>query len=302
MRKLFFYLALILLSFSSCVEKIDKPIVSTMDVSVQCNRASSGGVVVDDCGAEVISRGVCWSTNQNPTLLDNYTVDSCGTGEFYSDMLFLFADTKYYVRAYATSSEGTSYGEQKSFVTLKDEDGTINGYEYVDLGLPSGVKWATCNVGAFSPEEYGYHYAWGESEPKEEYYADNCSTMDLYSAEISGDELYDVARKKWGSSWRMPTLEESEELFMLCECEYTTYNGVVGNKVTGPNGNHIFLPAAGYKIWDMHSLCGEKGCYWSGGSNYLGIFGCRMSFGSPGYIWLYDAYRYEGMTIRPVTN
>ena len=139
----------------------------------------------------------------------------------------------------------------------------INGLEYVDLGLPSGLKWATCNVGASSPEEYGDYYAWGEIETKSEYSEDNSKTYGKSMSDISGNVTYDVARAKWGGSWRLPTKKELEELESKCKLEWVTINGKKGYKVTGPNGNSIFLPAAGARDGSLLCNAGERGYYWS---------------------------------------
>lgn len=184
----------------------------------------------------------------------------------------------------------------------------INGHEYVDLGLPSGLKWATCNVGASKPEDYGGYYAWGETEEKNDYSRDTYKYYDSsigyvdIGSNISGTQ-YDVAHVKWGSSWRMPTLDEIKELVDNCTWEWTTYNGVEGRLVTGPNGNSIFLPAAGYRyVTDFYDR-GSYGRYWSaasieGGSDYA----CVLDFFS-GYSNWYGWYdRRNGFTVRPVTD
>ena len=175
------------------------------------------------------------------------------------------------------------------FVQCEQSESTINyiqqisgdeeGHEYVDLGLPSGLKWATCNVGATKPEEYGNYFAWGEIEPKTSYSAENYKWYDISTKNItkynSKDSLYtlqpgdDAATANWGGAWRMPTKEEQQELLdtTITTCEWINLNGVRGCKVTGPNGNSIFLPAAGYRY--MHdNVCdsihvGSVGYYWS---------------------------------------
>lgn len=133
-----------------------------------------------------------------------------------------------------------------------DNDDTvceINGHGYVDLGLPSGLKWATCNVGADSPEEYGNYYAWGETETKTEYIEENYllwyDTIMGSFVDISGDARYDVARNKWGATWRMPTKMEMQELIDNCDWEWININDIDGYKVTANNGNYIFISAAG---------------------------------------------------------
>lgn len=151
-------------------------------------------------------------------------------------------------------------------------------HEAVDLGL--SVKWATCNVGANSPEDYGTYYQWGEIEGVTEYnrpykYFQPIELEDgfkEYSPEcwhnivsnISGTS-YDVAHVKWGKGWRMPTRDEVDELCEMCSWEWTSVNGINGYKVTGPNGNFIFLPAAGHYIpsIDPISKRGEWCCYWA---------------------------------------
>ena len=190
-------------------------------------------------------------------------------------------------------------------------------HEAIDLGLPSGIKWATCNVGATSPEEYGGYYAWGETEEKEDYYWETykwCNgsydTMTKYCTNSSYgtvdnktvlDPEDDVAHVKWGGNWRMPTDEEFNELFSNCTWEWTTLNDVNGYTVTGPNGNSIFLPAVGYRREAGVSSRGKLGLYYSsslhsGNSSYA--FGLVFSSGS--YNWSSDYGRYYGRSVRPV--
>ena len=152
-------------------------------------------------------------------------------------------------------------------------------HEWVDMGLPSGTLWATCNVGASCPEEYGDYFAWGETESKEVYnwstykwLNDSDGTMIKYCTQSDYgtidnktelDPEDDAAYVNWGPSWRMPTLEQIDELINNCSSQWTTQNGVNGRLFTGPNGNSLFLPAAGY-IWDSSlDLAGTFGGYWS---------------------------------------
>ena len=179
----------------------------------------------------------------------------------------------------------------------------INGHEYVDLGLPSGLKWATCNVGADSPEEYGDYYAWGEIETKGEYHQSNSKTYGKSMSDISGNAMYDVARAKWGSSWRLPTKKELEELENNCKWEWTTINGKKGDKVTGSNGNSIFLPAAGY-YRDGSSLyyAGKFGCYWGSAPHESDDdYACSLDYHSSSH-FLNWSYRYNGLSVRPVSE
>ena len=245
----------------------EKPTVATSLVSnITPTSATCGGNVTSDGGATVTAKGVCWSTAQNPTINSNKTNDGTGTGSFTSNITGLTHNTTYYVRAYATNSEGTSYGEVKSFKTEnKPATGVINGYEYVDLGLPSGLKWATCNVGASSPEMPGGYYAWGELEIKDYYGSDNCSTYGVEMEDISGDPNYDVARAEWGSTWRMPKVSEINELKANCSYpEEIEINGKKAYKYTSNiNGCSIILPHTGYKISNYHHSYNAYGCYWS---------------------------------------
>lgn len=141
---------------------------------------------------------------------------------------------------------------------------SYNGHEWVDLGL--SVKWATCNVGASSPTEYGNYYAWGEITPKSEYRVTNSVTYGKCLNCISGDATYDAARANWGAPWRMPTAEEIDELVDKCIWEWTTLDGVAGCKVTSPvNGNSIFLPAAGGCEWSPFNSQGSDVGYGASG-------------------------------------
>ena len=188
-----------------------------------------------------------------------------------------------------------------------DPDGEIASHGYVDLGLPSGVKWATCNVGAETPEEYGNYYAWGETSPKAEYSWENSVTYGEQMSDISGNAQYDSATANWGGSWRMPTEDEMQELVFYCEWEWTQVNGVYGSKVIGPNGSCIFLPAAGFRDWTSLFTDGDYGNYWSSTpydiyDDYVDYYAYGRLFldGSVGASWRY--VRYNGLTVRPLTE
>ncbi len=189
-----------------------------------------------------------------------------------------------------------------SVAVTSSKSGTINGHEYVDLGLPSGLKWATCNVGASLPEEYGDYYAWGEIETKSEYTKDNSKTYRKSMSDILGNSIYDVARAKWGGSWRLPTEKELEELESKCTWEWTTQNGKKGYKVTGPNGNSIFLPAAGCRYGSSLCLAGERGYYWSSTPNESNDYSAyHLLFNSSNRVVNWDD-RYYGQSVRPVSE
>ena len=180
--------------------------------------------------------------------------------------------------------------------------GSINGHEYVDLGLPSGTKWATCNVGANNPEEYGNYYAWGEIMAKSEYTEENCVTCGESMDDISGDTNYDVARTIWGESWRIPTKAELEELKNKCTWTWCSQDDVNGYKIIGPNGNSIFIPAAGYYDGASRIYVGKSGGYWSSTpyeSNTSRAYDFGFYSGGRSMYWY---YRYIGRTVRPVTE
>ena len=189
-----------------------------------------------------------------------------------------------------------------SGVAPKVTKSIINGHEYVDLGLPSGLKWATCNVGANSPEGYGDYYAWGEVETRGNYSNSNSKTYGKSMSDISGNSTYDVAHTKWGGSWRLPTKKELEELKNNCKWEWTTQNGKQGYKVTGPNGKSIFLPAAGYRYGLSLYYAGENGYYWSSTPSEIDDFYVyRLYFySSSRNVDCY--YRSGGRSVRPVSE
>ena len=191
-------------------------------------------------------------------------------------------------------------------------------HEYVDLGLPSGLKWATCNVGANAPEDYGYYFAWGEVEPKTTYgwstykYGTNYDQLTKYCSKSNFgkdgftdtktvlDPEDDAAHVNWGGAWRMPTYDEFSELKKNCTWDWTTQNGVNGYKVTGPNGNSIFLPAAGYMYGGSLDGAGSYGYYWSS-SLYTDYpsYAYSVYFRSV-YVDWDNGNRYYGRSVRPV--
>lgn len=152
--------------------------------------------------------------------------------------------------------------------------GKIKGHEWVDLGL--SVKWATCNIGADRPTDYGDYFAWGETATKKEYSITNCATCDLSPnillSSIAGKSRFDAARSKWGGSWRLPTEEEMDELREKCEWTWTSRDNKNGYLVTGPSGESIFLPAGGFRCDDLEEGVlqrGAAGDYWTSKPVYL---------------------------------
>lgn len=219
----------------------------------------------------------------------------------------------------------------------KDNDDDIvtsgkeNGYDYVDLGLPSGLKWATCNIGASKPEEYGSYFAWGETvgDPyipgKASGYAKSfdwstykyCNSTDKSMTKYCTDSSFgtvdnkttlessdDAAHVNWGGNWRMPTSQDIDELLNNCTWEWTTLNGVMGYKVTGKKTGYIdtsiFLPASGYRCDDNLADAGSYGDYWSSSLSRKesnGAYELYFNSDNPdrGY-----SDRFSGLPVRPV--
>ena len=232
-------------------------------------------------------------------------------------------------------SDGDKFTEMKTHVknfinTLAAAMGDVDpgttpnpqpdGHEYVDLGLPSGTLWATCNVGASSPEEYGDYFAWGETTTKSAYSWNTykyckgsydtltkyCTSSD-YGTVDNKDVLEpsdDAATANWGSSWQMPSSEQRAELLnsSYTTTTWTTMNGVKGRKITSKsNGNSIFLPAAGWRSGTSLYDAGRYGYYWSRSldtsySNYA----YKLSFDSSTICLNDDDFRCCGQSVRPV--
>lgn len=255
--------------------------------------------------------------NGNKVVVD---MISENTKSFSKEISGLEPSTKYYYVAYITINEKVYGGTVKSFTTRERKE---NGYEFVDLGL--SVKWATCNVGATKPEEYGDYYAWGETETKTDYSWSTykwCNgsntTLTKYNTNSSYgtvdnkttlDPEDDVAHVKWGGTWRMPTKAEQDELLNNCTWKWygkdnTEFNGVAGYKVTsnieGYKDCFIFLPAAGYLRDTSFYGVGYYGNDWSS----------SLSSDAPDRAWKLDFrsgfrdtshnYRNDGRSVRPV--
>ena len=242
-----------------------------------------------------------------------------------------FTYSGYGFAGWNTSPDGSghSYNNQQSLKPEQDvtlyaqwKKGNFeNGHEWVDLGLPRGTKWATCNVGATSPEGYGDYFAWGETSPKSNY------TWETYKFRTSGDSYEnvkfnkyntssnhgtidnkttleisdDAARANWGGTWRMPTRAEQDELRDNCTWTWTTQNGVNGYKVTSKtNGNSIFLPAADNRYGTSVVNVGSYGYYWSSSLDESYPYNAYYFFFNSGGVDWYSDGRYYGHTVRAV--
>ena len=191
-------------------------------------------------------------------------------------------------------------------------------HEFVDLGLPSGLQWATTNLGANSPDEFGNYYAWGEVQTKESYTLDNYKwwkndgltkyCTDRGMGKVDNKTLLDMsddaARVHCGGNWRMPTLKDIQELIDNCSWEWATVNGVSGYKVTGSNGNSIFWPLGGTFVGSESFDKDEIGCYWLASLddvNYGDEYAYSMQLDRYGYSYRVNE-RTMGLLIRPVCN
>lgn len=221
------------------------------------------------------------------------------------------------------------WGEYPSFMPAYDI--TIIGYymedskEFVDLGLPSGLLWATHNIGAEEEQNGGEYFSWGETVPKEAYYwgtyqycngAENTLTkynyLDAYGQVDNKNVLEnkdDAATVNWGVPWRLPTLEETQELISQCTWEKIAANewgAALGYRVTGPNGNTVFFPAAGVKQYQQRFYNSERACILTStifkDSSNRPNYACVFLFDEDGPHWWYGWARCWGYNVRPVTN
>lgn len=192
--------------------------------------------------------------------------------------------------------------------------------QYVDLGLPSGTLWATMNVGANKPEDYGDYFAWGETKPKDNY---RWSTYKWYNASSDKITKYipksnrygnadnkseleptdDAAYVNWGPSWRMPSMEQMRELISECTWQWTTQNGVNGYLVSSKsNSNTLFLPAAGFRFGTIIKDTKTDGNYWvrKADPNYPYVNAFYLNFNSKSIDMDYYFDRSYGRNVRAV--
>ena len=271
------------------IYSLDLKVGETGDVVITASSGAQYAVATSD--ASVATFSIDKTTNTIKVLavgagVCNITVNDSGTGET--------------AKVEVTVTEGSS---PVSYLTCPDD----HHPHLIDLGLPSGTKWACCNVGATIPEGYGGYYAWGETDTKSTYSwstythcagsGHNCYNL---GSDIAGTK-YDVAHYQWGESWVMPSFNQIKELLDNCSSERTTYNGVNGWKFTGNNGGTIFLPAAGYcDSYDFGNGAGSSCFYWSSTVSN-GNIAYDLWLGSIGTIW-YDHSRYQGQSVRPVSR
>lgn len=292
------------------------PVVVTnevTDISAGTKSATFHATITNAGDPVYTERGFVYGKSPNPTT-DNaniITVKGNSKGTYDSEVQNLDANQTYYVRAYIVSTIGVTYGEQVEFILSTLE----NGHEWVDLGL--SVKWATCNIGAYKPEDYGGYFSWGETTTKYyfdwkyyKYYENNIGYTKYYyddgnigiiDNKFVLDKSDDAASELWGGNWRMPTATEIAELIEKCTCIVTTQNGIKGLKIISKsNGNYIFLPAAGERFQGEHF----EGCgaYWSSSlalEEGLADLASTLGFcdATPK---LSEEFRFFGLPVRPV--
>ena len=195
-----------------------------------------------------------------------------------------------------------------------------NGHSYVDLGLPSGTLWATMNVGAKTETDYGDYFMWGSTTPNtntpcnwanapfnngandydEEYFTTHKSEWLDNNGNLKPE--FDAARAIMGGDWRIPTMNEFQELIDYTTNEWTTINGVSGRKFTASNGNSIFIPAPGRRLGSSFEFRGINGYFWS---SFLSTGNLELSMtlffnSKPGYIYMGGGRRYYGLVVRGV--
>ena len=195
--------------------------------------------------------------------------------------------------------------------------GGTGSHEYVDLGLPSGLLWATCNVGADSPDDYGDYFAWGETETKSDYNWDTykwCNgdyhdltkyCTDSHHGTVDNKTVLepadDAAHVNWGGGWRMPTKDDWQELYDNCTWTWMSDGDVGGYRVTGSNGHSLFLPAAGYRIGASLNGAGSGGYYWSSSLDSSDPNGAYNVYFDSGDVYPRGDYnRCLGFAVRPV--
>ena len=268
-----------------------------------------------EVGVEVDTLATLNTARKFPARLDE-------DGTFRARVYGLRPTRTYYYRTYAkVSASLIQCGEILSFTAANAILPELNGYEAVDLALPSGLLWATHNVGANEVEEFGELYAWGEiygiSEGKKAYrssdykFSSGRYTVSKYCTKedhgtVDGKTVLepedDVAHVKWGGDWRMPSEEEWQELNDYCTWEWTNVEDVSGYLVRGRNGNVIFLPAAGYRSNKGYIYPGTIGYYWANSLAEDESYYAEYLFFSDEKVEIFENYRYYGLAVRPVCS
>ena len=227
-----------------------------------------------------------WTIEATPNPTEGGTIT--GAGDYEQNAvctLTAIANEGYVFANWTENGEAVSTDATYTFTIEASRTLVANfnlDHTYVDLGLPSGLLWATCNVGADTPDDYGDYFAWGETQPKDNFSWTNyqycmgsfntltkyCNNPDIGYNGFTDDLTTllpedDAATANWGDNWRMPTEGEWQELYENTTVTWTTQNGVRGRLFTASNGNSIFLPASGYSNESVPEAAGIIGDYWT---------------------------------------
>ena len=254
--------------------------------------------------------GICYSEHSKPTYYDFKKKLGSAMQDYSFTIMNLTSGTTYYYRTYVKLLDNVYYSAVNSFTTMgeKPRNKVINGHEFVDLGLPSGLLWAKTNIGASFSSDDGDYFAWGETASKSYYNIDSYkwadynghyywTKYDTSDGKTTLDTEDDAATVNWGAPCRMPDSSEFQELYNKCDW-LQLENGYL---VTGPNGNTIFFPASGFRYCDVIWGYRSDGYYWSCSLNpdqiYTALNLCfdRNNSSPTGTLW-----QYIGCTVRPV--
>ena len=280
------------------------PVVTTLgDPSVTVNSATLQG----SCSKGIMTTGFAIKKDGNSEST-TFSASADANGNFSTTIDGLDANTTYKYYAFIQADGQTYNGTELSFTTdeiqLCPDD---NHPHMIDLGLPSGTKWACCNVGASKPEEYGGYYSWGEVSEKSYYGYEEYQTNEAIAEDESwrGKSIHntskDVAHVNWYSPWHIPTLQQMNELINNCDCEgYYVYKGVVGAIYKGRNNNNsIFMPYSGRRTENLLVNEKEMGWYWTSQhtENYLSAYFLHLYLNT-----IHQTGIYDGLNVRAVVD
>lgn len=299
------------------VSRSDNPIAGFTVMDVNPNFTFKSGSVTVKSGTKQLffpfAGDYTPSTSANKTATAIYEAimppQAFAAGEL--KVTFVILGTKYtWTNASAISLES---GKTYNLPISADRPDYYNGHEYVDLGL--SVRWATCNVGADNPWDYGDYFAWGETTPKDDYTTDayfdtndfgNTFTKYTIDKKTVLDAENDAATANWGAAWRMPTDAEWKEFLDNCTSVWTTQNGVNGRLFTSTkNSATIFLPATGYRAYTFLNYAGSSSYYWSSSlytSLYTYSYDAWLVFFDSSRVDRHNRPRSDGLSVRPVTK
>ena len=309
MKNLKYIVLILLVALCAACEQLALPSnLFTVESDVQATANAATITVQVQSAATIQTMKVYYSLSSDMSNSTSIGMTPAGESQYTAKLSNLASATTYYLQYEVANAYSSLKGEEiYTFATQGGNTDYPSDLQYVDLGLPSGTKWATCNVGASKPEEYGDYFAWGEVTSKATYSWDNYkwgteNNLTKYNAKDNKTILEpsdDAAIYNWGSNWRMPTDAEMSELRAHTTWQWTSINGVNGLKLTGPNGNSIFLPAAGY-IAENKDNINVLGYYYCG-EIYGNVLTAAYATGFGDFGYYYDGGdRWVGRSVRPV--